>query len=400
VEEEMKLKGLLKLALKQLMERRTRTILTILAIAVGVTSIIALSAQVEGVSNEIFKTLEKLGPNTIIVTVRSGGLFTDVDVSNVKGLSGVAKVAPIFITTARVTGINDRITILGASTTDMQTILGSINLIKGEAYYDVPSPQAVIGYNIAVDDTGAYRYDVGQSILVQIGSRNIMMITVGILDSYGTSTIINPDTTIFIPIDYLRLLLRTSGYTAIIVKTNSIDDVDSVMELIRYMFGGRASITSIKQITSTVQAVTSQISLLLVGIAGTSFVAAGLGTFNIMTISVLERVREIGILKAIGMKDRGVLALYLSQGLILGILGSGIGIILGVAIAYIIPILLGSGARINVSGQNILSTYTPKVTPTYIFMSVMIAVLVAVVSSAYPSWKAAKMNPVEALRYE
>ncbi|MCR6691310.1 MAG: ABC transporter permease [archaeon YNP-LCB-003-016] len=396
----MKLKGLLKLALKQLMERRTRTILTILAIAVGVTSIIALSAQVEGVSNEIFKTLEKLGPNTIIVTVRSGGLFTDVDVSNVKGLSGVAKVAPIFITTARVTGINDRITILGASTTDMQTILGSINLIKGEAYYDVPSPQAVIGYNIAVDDTGAYRYDVGQSILVQIGSRNIMMITVGILDSYGTSTIINPDTTIFIPIDYLRLLLRTSGYTAIIVKTNSIDDVDSVMELIRYMFGGRASITSIKQITSTVQAVTSQISLLLVGIAGTSFVAAGLGTFNIMTISVLERVREIGILKAIGMKDRGVLALYLSQGLILGILGSGIGIILGVAIAYIIPILLGSGARINVSGQNILSTYTPKVTPTYIFMSVMIAVLVAVVSSAYPSWKAAKMNPVEALRYE
>jgi putative ABC transport system permease protein len=396
----MKLKGLLKLALKQLMERRTRTILTILAIAVGVTSIVALSAQVEGVSNEIFKTLEKLGPNTIIVTVRSGGLFTDVDVSNVKGLSGVAKVAPIFITTARVTGINDRITILGASTTDMQTVLGSINLIKGEAYYDVPSPQAVIGYNIAVDDTGAYRYDVGQPILVQIGSRNIMMITVGILDSYGTSTIINPDTTIFIPIDYLRLLLRTSGYTAIIVKTNSIDDVDSVMELIRYMFGSRASITSIKQITSTVQAVTSQISLLLVGIAGTSFVAAGLGTFNIMTISVLERVREIGILKAIGMKDRGVLALYLSQGLILGILGSGIGIILGAAIAYIIPILLSGGARINVSGQNVLSTYTPKVTPTYIFMSVMIAVLVAVVSSAYPSWKAAKMNPVEALRYE
>ncbi|MCR6623537.1 MAG: ABC transporter permease [archaeon YNP-LCB-024-027] len=396
----MKLKGLLKLALKQLMERRTRTILTILAIAVGVTSIIALSAQVEGVSNEIFKTLEKLGPNTIIVTVRSGGLFTEVDVSNVKGLSGVAKVAPIFITTARVTGINDRITILGASTTDMQTVLGSINLIKGEAYYNVPSPQAVIGYNIAVDDTGAYRYDVGQPILVQIGSRNIMMITVGILDSYGTSTIINPDTTIFIPIDYLRLLLRTSGYTAIIVKTNSIDDVDSVMELIRYMFGSRASITSIKQITSTVQAVTSQISLLLVGIAGTSFVAAGLGTFNIMTISVLERVREIGILKAIGMKDRGVLALYLSQGLILGILGSGIGIILGAAIAHIIPILLSGGARINVSGQNVLSTYTPTVTPTYILMSVTIAVLVAVVSSAYPSWKAAKMNPVEALRYE
>jgi len=397
----MKIKELLKLAFKQLMERRARTILTILAIAVGVTSIVALSAQVEGVSSEIFKSLEKLGPNTIIVTVRSGSLFTDVDVSNVKNLSGVANVAPVFATTARATGINDRITILGASTTAMQTILGSINLIKGETYNDVPSPQAIIGYNIAIDDAGTYRYDIGQPILIRVGSRNIMMITVGILDFYGTSTVINPDNTIFIPIDYIRLLLRTSGYTSMIVKTNSIDDVDNVMNLIRYMFGGRVSITSIKQITSTVQAITAQINLLLVSIAGTSFVAAGLGTFNIMTISVLERIREIGILKAIGMKDRGVLILYLSQGLILGILGSCIGVILGSVIAHVIPILLSSGMmRVEITGQNVLSTYTPAVTPTYILMSIMIAVLVAIVSSAYPAWKAAKMNPVDALRYE
>jgi len=224
---------------------------------------------------------------------------------------------------------------------------------------------------------------------------------VGILDFYGTPTVINPDNTIFIPIDYIRLLLRTSGYTSMIVKTNSIDDVDNVMNLIRYMFGGRVSITSIKQITSTVQAITAQINLLLVSIAGTSFVAAGLGTFNIMTISVLERIREIGILKAIGMKDRGVLILYLSQGLILGILGSCIGVILGSVIAHVIPILLSSGMmRVEITGQNVLSTYTPAVTPTYILMSIMIAVLVAIVSSAYPAWKAAKMNPVDALRYE
>lgn len=399
----MKTRDLANLALKQLMERRLRTILTLLAIAVGVTSIIALSAQVEGVRGEIVKTLETLGPNTIMITIRGTTLFTDVDVANLRRISGIEDIAPLFITSARASGMEDRITIVGASSSDLNIILGGIKLIDGAIYYDIPSPQAVMGYNIAFDSAGGNRYSVGQPILIQIGSRNIMLITVGMLDSYGMSTIVNPDNTIFMPIDYVKLLLRTSGYTAIIVKAKSIEDVDQVIELIRYMFGNRANIASIKQITTTVQTITSQVNLLLMGIAATSFIAAGLGTFNIMTISVMERIREIGILKAIGMKDKGVLALYMFQGLLLGSFGSMIGIIVGSLIAYLIPLVLSGGIGglgIRTSGQNILTSYSPIINPTYIFISTAIAIIVTLVASAYPSWRAAKMNPVEALRYE
>lgn len=396
----MKLMDTANLALKQLMERRLRTVLTILAIAVGVASIIALSAQVEGVKGEILKSLEKLGPNTIVVSIRTSTLFTDVDVINLKSISGVVSVSPLFMTTARASGIEDRITVIGVSSADLSTILGEVNLQSGGVYYDVPAPQAVIGYNIAIDNTGMNRYNVGQPILIQIGTRNIMLISIGILNPYGATTIVNPDNTLFMPIEYIKLLLRTSGYTTLIVKTRSIEEVDHVMEQIRYMFGNRANLMAVKQIATTVQTITSQINLLLTGIAATSFIAAGLGTFNIMTISVLERVREIGTLKAIGMKDKGVLKLYLFQGFILGFIGSIAGMIFGSTIAYVIPIILSGSLDARIVGQNVLSSYTPIITPLNVLTATMVAIIVTLIASAYPSWKAAKMNPVDALRYE
>ncbi|MCS7096984.1 MAG: ABC transporter permease [Candidatus Methanomethylicia archaeon] len=395
----MRIRDVTRLALKQLMERRLRTILTMLAIAVGVTSIIALSAQVEGVKTEILKNLEKLGPNTIMVTRRTATLFTDVDIANLKSISGVEAVAPLFIFSARVSGVDSMVTVIGVSSLDLLLILGEISLMSGELYYDVPSPQAIMGYNIAVDVTGMNRFNVGQPILVQTGSRNIMLIGIGILNPYGASTIVNPDNSIFISLEYIKTLLRVSGYTTLVVKVRSLEEINQVMENIRYMFGNRANIMSVEQITSTVQLVTSQVNLLLMSIAATSFIAAGLGTFNIMTISVLERIREIGILKAIGMKDKGVLKLYLFQGLILGCLGSLIGIIFGLIISYVIPLVIGDNiTRLGIMGRN--TSYTPIITIQNILVATIIAIMVTLIASAYPSWKAAKMKPVDALRYE
>jgi len=105
--------------------------------------------------------------------------------------------------------------------------------------------------------------------------------------------------------------------------------VDQVSELIGYVFGGRATVTSIENIAETVVSITRQINLLLLVIAGTSFIAGRLGTLDIMLISVLERESEIRMLEALGMKDRGVLSLYLIQGVLTGVLGSLVGLVLG-----------------------------------------------------------------------
>ncbi len=411
----MKASDILVLSLRQLKERKLRSILTILAIAVGVTSIIALSAQVEGVSQSITGELEKLGPDTVMVTVRGTTLFTDADVIRLKELEGVSEVTPILGTRVSVTGIDDPVSLVGVASSDLVSLLGEVKLLDGSMYFDAPAPQALIGYSVAKDEIGQTRYEVGQPILVQMGQRPIMMTVVGVLDTYGALLTIQPDDAIFIPIDYVKTLSSSGTYTIIMVQAESTEKVDLIVELIGYIFGGRASVTSIKQITGTVISITSQINLLLIGIAGISFIAAGLGTFNIMMISVLERVREIGILKALGMKDKGVLALYLTQGLLAGLFGSLAGLGLGAIVAYAIPIILGGlmagagpensigandGQSMGAGFRNIRLSYTPAISLTYLGIATAMSIAVTLLSSAYPAWKASRLNPVEALRYE
>lgn len=404
----MRASDIVTLSLRQLKERRLRTVLTLLAVAVGVTSIIALSAQVEGVKEAITESLEKLGPDTVLVTARGRNQFTDADVARLWGLEGVSTVSPIFIMNVRVPALEDPVSLVGISSSELTNLLGEVKLVDGSVFYDAPAPQALIGYSVAIDQSGQARYKTGQPILIQIGQRSVVLTVVGVLDDYGSSPLIQSEDSIFIPKDYVRTLLRSSGYTIVLVKAEKPENVDQVVELITYVFGGRASVTSIKQITETVVSITSQVNLLLLGVAGTSFIAAGLGTFNIMMISVLERVREIGILKALGMKDRGVLVLYITQGLLLGVLGSLTGLGLGTLTAYALPFLLreglGFGGRAPTGGfgqpTNIMMSYTPLIDPTYVVVATLLSVAVTLLSSAYPSWKASRLNPVDALRYE
>ena len=399
---------LLTLSLRQLRERRLRTVLTVLAVAVGVSSIIALSAQAEGVSSSIIRDLSKLGPDVIILSGRSGYLFTDVDVARLKEFEGVTSVNQLIMTSIRVSGVEDTVTLIGAYSTSLTNLVGELNLVEGTSYYDAPAPQALIGNSLAFDANGDARYKTGQPLLVTIAQRSIILEIVGVLGSYGSSPIIQPDRSIFLPLDYIKLINRLTGYNYLLLKAQSIDGVETISQLVTNAYGSKVTVSSVKQISQTVSSIASQISLLLMGVAGTSFIAAGLGTFNIMMISVLERVREIGILKSLGMRNERVLALYISQGILIGILGCIIGLLMGVGLAYFLPEIL-SGFRIEGVntprfglGQsiNIMSSYTPMITYQNIILATVTSIIVTLISSAYPAWKASHLKPVEALRYE
>ncbi len=402
---------LIILAWRQLKERRLRTILTILAVSIGVVAIIVLSSQVESTRQAVLSTLESLGPNTLIIVPQGRMPFSDADVNKIRILEGVSRVIPFLTIKVRIPGLEEEsVNLISISSLDLAELLGSVRLIDGSLYYDVPAPQAVIGYDIATNYNTQEPLKVGQPLIIYLSNgRTLTLNIVGVLDYYGTSIMMTQvDSTLFVPIEYVKMLARGISYSGVIVKASSSEYVDTLQEYLRQLFGRRVRIFSIKQVTTAVSNVMNQLSMLLISVAGTAFIAAGLGTFNIMMVSVLERVREIGILKAIGMKNTSVLTLYMVQGFLIGILGAIIGLALGVAGAYVIPFVLGGrnmmfpfgtppGAR---GGIGIGASIEVAFNIIYISLAIMISIATSLVSAAYPAWRASKLNPIDALRYE
>ena len=403
----MNIYDVVKLAWKQLTQRRLRTILTILAVAVGVMVIIALSSHARGIYVSFIANFERLGPTTIIVSSTGTRLLSDVDVYRISELPGVSIVIPMRTLSSNVEGLNVRATVVGIRASELKELLGGdVNLLKGNPLTDTPIPIALIGYNIAYDQSsGSEVVDVGQTIAVRVGTRTYIFSVVGILNYYGSSFLLSsPDDSIYIPLDYFRRVSGVQGYSVVIVKASDVNVVSDVADNIRMLLGARARVTTVQSVVNTFTNILNQMNLLLVSIASTSFIAAGLGTFNIMMVSVLERVREIGLLKALGMSDTTVLLLYLIQGLLIGFIGGlsgfGLGIVLSQALTHIFSLAIGPRSPGPGLQANPFTSYTPVLDPQYTLIAVVLSLTTTAVASIYPSWRASKLSPVEALRYE
>jgi putative ABC transport system permease protein len=142
----------------------------------------------------------------------------------------------------------------------------------------------------------------------------------------------------------------------------------------------------------------------LAGIAAISLLVAGIGIMNIMIVSLMERTREIGILKALGMKSRTVLLVFLCESVIIGLIGAAVGIASGWVLANVVAIVFhGGGGGMFMGNQGAGTggmTITPVLTPTVFLGALVFGVGVSVVFALYPAWRASKLKPVDALRYE
>ncbi len=213
------------------------------------------------------------------------------------------------------------------------------------------------------------------------------------------------DSSVYIPISQAQTFFGTDECNTIVVKLTNDDKatIDSVSKAIKDAFSDQVSVTSATAVLNILSSVFSIIQLFLAGIAAISLLVAGIGIMNIMIVSLMERTREIGILKALGMKSRTVLLIFLCESVIIGLMGAVVGIASGWVLANVVAVVFRGGGGVFVGNQAAGTggmTITPLLTPTVTILALVFGVGVSAIFALYPAWRASKLKPVEALRYE
>jgi len=247
---------------------------------------------------------------------------------------------------------------------------------------------AVIGYNIAVPDLDEDPvFEVGDRIKLtsEVGrlEKVLTVRIVGIIEESGSA--FGSDSDFFIPLKTCEQFYELDGtYDSIQVYVENSDLVDAVAYNIEDEIEGVSALTAAGTL-ELINSITGTIEAVLGGVAAISLLVAGVGIINTMTVSVMERTKEIGVMKALGAKSADVLVLFMIEagltGVIGGIIGAGFGFVLG---AFV-------GDYVGVSSEPSLMLG---------LLVTGFAVLTSVVSGLYPSWSASQLHPVEALRHE
>jgi putative ABC transport system permease protein len=237
---------------------------------------------------------------------------------------------------------------------------------------------------------------------------------VAVLGEIGGFNIGGPsDTGVYIPISQAQGFFATEEVQSMIVQLKNSNDatIKDTSNAIRNVFSNHVTVISSTAVLGTIQTIFSFIEIFLAGIGGISLLVAGIGIMNIMIVSLMERTREIGILKALGMNGRTVLLIFLAEAVIIGLIGGVIGIMAGWGLAEAFArfgfSIIGGGAGGagfggggGVGGGGGGLSITPVVTPMVFVGALSFGLIVSVVFAVYPAWRASRLKPVEALRYE
>ena len=388
---------------------KMRSFLTVLGIVIGIMAVVIMVAVGETVQQSITDQFSSLGTNTIMIRagaaqtagVRSGNRMTLTmdDAEFVGQLPDVAAVTPVENSNAQIVYGNKNwsTSMVGvypgyATVQNIEMEYGSffdMNAVKSAATY------AVIGPDTA-EELGMPKNPVGEIIRV----RNTPMTVIGVTKAKGDSSMGSQDDMVIIPITTLKKRLAGSRFPnavqMISVKLYQDADNNIVTDQITALLRSRHKlkddaaddfqITDMKQVMETMETVSSYLTLLLVAIAAVSLLVGSIGIMNMMLVSVAERTREIGIRKAIGAQEGTIITQFLSESILISFIGSMFGLILGVG--------LSQGVGRFILHYNVPFSIWPVV------VSISVAVVVGLASGVMPAIKAAKLNPIDSLRYE
>jgi len=420
---------LLRMAVESITAHKLRSFLVTLGILIGITAVLVNAAMVQGFRGYFEQQIQALGSN--FVTVQPGsayGLFGSTTKQNdildpylydsVRRLPYVEEATAnrSVFGTVRYMGEETNVLILGAE----------------PGYLDTMNREMLAGETLTVQDS--YNAVLGDSILSSFQQRSLVLmshfeltVTVNnqnVTEKFRVKGIVKEPEPgfgmgiLYVPIKTLNSMMGNEGYSAIILTTSNVKYVDTIKldaqqmlnRLLKVrpdqhletdgeterMFGimpapfqrqaREYKITTQEDILAISNNITAMIQLALVAIAGISLLVGGIGIANVMLVTVSERTREIGVMKAVGAKNRHILAAFLFEACVIGLFGGILGMAVAAAASYTaVPMLFDVPGSLPLEWTGI---------------AIGICLVISLASGLYPAIRASKMDPVEALRSE
>lgn len=371
------------MALRNLSRRKTRTALTILGIVVGVIAIISLASVSEGMYRQMVGWVESsMGSDLIVMHIGSNQFMPQEKipeeyVERILQIPNIKSAFPELFEVGIVKG--SKVLIRGVA---LDAKLKQITIISGSSLSESPN-QVLIGWklqkklNIEVNDYISIHslHHNGKDFKV-----------VGVFQS--TSGFM--DESCIMPIAAVQEIFSETGKASmILVDVSDVKYIDAVKREIENSFKGIQVIEQ-KVVVKAIQQGTRILKSFLMIVASISLIVAGLGIMNTMFMSIMERKREIGILKAVGASKTQIMKGFLIEAFLLGIMGGGFGCLLGVAVSKIAEFLATQCFHIPVASY---------ISPSILLLGFLFALLSALIFGSYPCWRAASLNPVEALKH-
>lgn len=392
-------------AIDDFSRNKMRTFLTSLGILIGVFAVVVLIALGLGLKQYISDQFEAMGKDTIFLVpgrILSGGggfsgsassftgRFDERDLQTLKKIDHVVGVAPISIKSTSIKGLlKDDFADIMFSSEVAPDVMG-IDLEEGRFFdkADVAkrAKVVVIGSKIAEDYYGSAEEAIGEKITID----DVKFTVIGVTESKGGGGMGGPDYDNYLYGPYTTGFIfdPDKKFFRLSVKAEDETYVASVKEDIEKEFLKRYdeeefSIVEPTELLSAITSIFSVLNLILVAIAAISLIVGGIGIMNIMYVTVSDRIKEIGIRRAIGARRSDILYQFLAEAILL----SSIGGLLGLALAYLVVFLV----------SNFFPAYIDLGS---VILALGISSAIGITFGVFPARKAANLEPVEAIRYE